>query len=51
MALRVASIYLTDSERKIDGSFGLHSNGFLDGLVSDIFPTVVLLNLRINKGP
>ena len=51
MALKVASIYLTDPERKVEGGFDFYDNGFPNGLVPDILLTAVLLGLGTNKGP
>ena len=49
MALGAVNIYLTDLEQKVEGGFGLRGDSVLDGLVSDIVPTAILLGLDMDK--
>ena len=51
MAPTIAAIYLLDPKGKVEGSFGLCGNGFLNGLLSSIFSTAILLGLGIDRKP
>ena len=51
MALKVASIYLTDPQRKVQGGHGLSRDSFLDDLVPGLLLTNFLLGLGTNGGP
>ena len=51
MASKTVSIYFSDSERKVKGGFGLRGDGFLNGLLSNVLLTVILLSLGIYTWP
>ena len=51
MALEVASIHLTDPQKKVQGGFGLSCDSFLNGLVAGDFLTTFLLGLGTDRGP
>ena len=51
MALRAASIYLTDPQRKVQSGLGLSRDSFLDGLVLGVLSTTFLLGLSTDGGP
>ena len=51
MASRVASIYLTDPQRKVQGGLGLSHDSFLDGFVPSVFLTIFLFSLGTDGGP
>ena len=51
VALKTASIYLTDLQRKFQGGLGISRNSFLDSLVSDVFSTTFLLRLDVDGWP
>ena len=50
MTLWIANIHLSDLGQNIESDFGLHGDGFLNGLLSGVFPIAMLLNLSTNKG-
>ena len=51
MALGVASIYLTDPQKKVQGGLGLSRDSLLDGLVPGVLLTTFLLSLGTDGGP
>ena len=50
MAQYTANIYLSDLGRKVESSFGLYIDGFLDSLFSGILPIAILFGLGIDEG-
>ena len=50
MALCKANIYLLNLKQKVESSFGLHGDSFLDDLLLGVFSMVVLLNLGTHGG-
>ena len=51
VALRAASIYLMDLQKKVQGNLGLKRNSLLDNLVPGVFSTTFLLSLSTDGGP
>ena len=45
MVLEIASIYLTNSEKKVQGGLGFNRNGFPNALVLGVFSRTFLLGL------
>ena len=50
LAPGVASIYLTDPQRNIQGGLGLNRNSLLDSLVLSVFLTTFLFGLGTDRG-
>ena len=51
MALRTTSIHFSDLRQKVEDSFSLCNDSFLNGLLSDIFSIAILLGLGTDKRP
>ena len=51
MAPGITNIYFLDLGRKIENSFGLRGDGFLNSLLPGDFLTAILLGLGTNKEP
>ena len=51
MAPRIANIHLSDLEQKAKSGFSLCGDGFLNDLLPDVFLTVILVDLGIDKNP
>ena len=50
MAPRVANIYLTDPQKKVQGGLGLSCDNLVDGLVPDVLLMIFLLGLGTDGG-
>ena len=51
MAPKIANIYFLDLRRKVEGGFGLHDDGFFNGLLLGVFSMVILLGLGMDRWP
>ena len=51
MAVGTATIYLTDSQRKVQGGFALNRDSLFDSLVLGVFLTTFLLGLGVDRLP
>ena len=49
MALETANIYLTNPEQNAESGFGLWGNSFLNVLLPDVFLSIILIGLGMDR--